>query len=384
MKKRLSLILLITLVSCSNNYQELTNDNKQYYNYQLNYYVGNINETFEVDLLSYYKDNYIVDANKNIYKLDEEYSTCVIGYRNSENNTALKYKKKISNFKYRLEYLYNQSIYCYLVNETKNVRSEIFTIAYAYVKDEKNAKYINTVEDLYAIKKYGTYILNNDLDLTNYNPYRIERDNQLAARFKCSTFLNPNNHKITNLRQAESHTFIFETLEDCYMENFIFEDIIITANEISTVSVIYEAVGCIFINNRIKNFNVTTNNSENNYSSIIAPFVINSYGSGYINNKVFATIRQSGTPSEMDIYPYVAAGLVGKMTIGELYSFPVCYNEIEGLIYTSGIEVGIIGLTYNSSNIFDNFNKMTIMTNKKTKFIGKEIDQNLFFSILKY
>ena len=44
MKKRLSLILLITLVSCSNNYQELTNDNKQYYNYQLNYYVGNINE----------------------------------------------------------------------------------------------------------------------------------------------------------------------------------------------------------------------------------------------------------------------------------------------------------------------------------------------------
>lgn len=137
MKKRLSLILLITLVSCSNNYQELTNNNEQYYNYQLNYYVGNINETFEVDLLSYYKDNYIVDANKNIYKLDEEYSTCVIGYRNSENNTALKYKKKISNFKYRLEYLYNQSIYCYLVNETKNVRSEIFTIAYAYVKDEK-------------------------------------------------------------------------------------------------------------------------------------------------------------------------------------------------------------------------------------------------------
>ena len=245
MKKRLSLILLITLVSCSNNYQELTNNNKQYYNYQLNYYVGNINETFEVDLLSYYKDNYIVDANKNIYKLDEEYSTCVIGYRNSENNTALKYKKKISNFKYRLEYLYNQSIYCYLVNETKNVRSEIFTIAYAYVKDEKNAKYINTVEDLYAIKKYGTYILNNDLDLTNYNPYRIERDNQLAARFKCSTFLNPNNHKIKNLKQAESRTFIFETLEDCYMENFIFEDIIITANEISTASVIYEAVGCI-------------------------------------------------------------------------------------------------------------------------------------------
>lgn len=382
MKKRLSLILLIALVSCSNNYQELTNDNKQYYNYQLNYYVGNINETFEVDLLSYYKDNYIVDANKNIYKLDEEYSTCVIGYRNSENNTALKYKKKISNFKYRLEYLYNQSIYCYLVNETKNVRSEIFTIAYAYVKDEKNAKYINTVEDLYAIKKYGTYILNNDLDLTNYNPYRIERDNQLAARFKCSTFLNPNNHKIKNLKQAESRTFIFETLEDCYMENFIFEDIIITANEINTASVIYEAVGCIFINNRIKNFNVTTNNSENNYSSIIAPFVINSYGSGYINNKVFATIRQSGTPSEMDIYPYVAAGLVGKMTIGELYSFPVCYNAIEGLIYTSGIEVGIIGLTYNSSNIFDNFNKMDIMTNKKTKFIGKEIDQNLFFSIL--
>lgn len=125
-------------------------------------------------------------------------------------------------------------------------------------------------------------------------------------------------------------------------------------------------------------------NSENNYPSIIAPFVINSYGSGYINNKVFATIRQSGTPSEMDIYPYVAAGLVGKMTIGELYSAPVCYNAIEGLIYTSGIEVGIIGLTDNSSNIFDKFNKMDIMTNKKTKFVGKEIDQNLFFSILKY
>ena len=69
-------------------------------------------------------------------------------------------------------------------------------------------------------------ILNNDLDLTNYNSYRIERDNQLAARFKCSTFLNPNNHKITNLKQAESRTFIFETLEDCYMENFIFEDIL--------------------------------------------------------------------------------------------------------------------------------------------------------------
>ena len=112
--------------------------------------------------LDIHKDyNEYIDAKKNIYKLDEEYSTCVIGYRNSENNTALKYKKKISNFKYRLEYLYNQSIYCYLVNETKNVRSEIFTIAYAYVKDEKNAKYINTVEDLYAIKKYGTYILNN-------------------------------------------------------------------------------------------------------------------------------------------------------------------------------------------------------------------------------
>lgn len=251
----------ISVPALTNEYVNLTlkdlmiteSDSIDYSSYKtLNKYIGSFNvvgiENSDVE--------YIAKAHD--YKIDEDIDNKLIDCIGEES----------CNYNYfDFERNSHYSIDLYVVDKRNNQSYKIDELSFT---TEKEIRAINTIEDLFAIHSKGSYIVNNDLDITNTS----KRVDQFSGS------IDFNGHKI--ITDNTKRTFLFKHLgSGSVVKNFVLE------LKFSNREILEDSSGFVDRNDGlIDNFiiNVTEENYLDNTMSKKKNVFISIYNNGIIQN----------------------------------------------------------------------------------------------------
>ncbi len=387
LSKLLLIIPLLLLPGCSTKKEEEYNFTNSFYNRELKYFFGMKGTYFNFDLTDIFDDGIIVNYENKISKIINEYDNVEIYFDNTKDNFDYKFNIKKS---FNIELIYpdrNGELYIRFINEEKKECSGYMLIAFVYVYDS-NYINISTIEDLNKLNNYGdccTAILRNDIDFADYTDI-----NEWNPKSNCGlTLLNPYNYKIkcskpiTSSSKTNGAISLFYALENCYIDNLIFDEInyknfdnpYLFPGLISVIS-----KNCIIKNTIVKNFNYEGN------SILIGGLVNASYNTSFINNNINMNIIQIGETTYFQNQIYSRIG--GLSSTNFKYSdinyytqnksnpvtynrFPSKYNVIKGTFDGVGAIGGLFGANMEFSVCNYDYNVIEVKLKSSINTIGE-------------